>query len=345
MKKHILYITVILSLLGTCKKKQEFNPSLLVLVSAGQVSVGGKSIQKGDILSGNEILKVEKRSFCDLQILGIESLITIRLEPDSELILGNEKMPDEDLILPEVIKGKAFFNIVKLNGKERFAAKTKAVKTMIKGTQFYIDVASGGKTKLAVIEGSVVLKPNLIQLEDLEKNQIQHLANVQSILDSEKKKGIEVPRGYAILISEDPINKMNKTIELIAYSKEADPQVLKNFKPETYFTKEEIAELTKSDEEETKEIFLELDPIPLEYLYDNPEKLKWIVQSRIEKINEPLSKRFEKYLEQSYEILILEDGRRLKGIIFQKDDKFFLITPLGTEFFPREKVIGSEHNL
>ena len=340
IKKPILLL--FLTTLIFCNKKNNiFQPSLLVLASIGDVRSEENIIDAGETIQVDKILKVGKKSICDLQIINVDSLITIRLQPEREFILHSKSKSNKKILLPKIKKGKAFFNITKLSGKEEFTAITSAIKTTVKGTQFYLDVDSNGKTKLGVNEGYVLLKPGVIELDDLPLEKIKHLSNVQSIIENENKKELNIPSGYAIHVSDDPVNNTNKIVELVAFSENLDSSTAQKLKIEDYFSKEEIIELSKEEKKESKEVFLELPPIPIEYNSD-PEKLKWAVLSRLDKMNENLTLRMEKILEKTNETFITKSGKRIRGIIFLENKSFYIITLRGTEVIPEEEVYSIE---
>lgn len=211
----------------------------------------------------------------------------------------------------------------------------------MKGTQFYLDVDSNGKTKLGVNEGYVLLKPGIVELDDLPLEKIKHLSNVQSIIESENKKELNIPSGYVIHVSDDPVNSTNKIVESVAFSENLDSSTAQKLKIEDYFSKEGIIELSKEEKEESKEIFLELPPIPIEYKAD-PEKLKWAVHSRLDQMNENLTLRMEKILEKTYETLITKSGKRIRGIIYQENKSYYIITLKGTEIISEEEAYSTE---
>lgn len=211
----------------------------------------------------------------------------------------------------------------------------------MKGTQFYLDVDSNGKTKLGVNEGYVLLKPGIVELDDLPLEKIKHLSNVQSIIESENKKELNIPSGYAIHVSDDPVKSTNKIVESVAFSENLDSSTAQKLKIEDYFSEEGIIELSKEEKEESKEIFLELPPIPIEYKAD-PEKLKWAVLSRLDQMNENLTLRMEKILEKTYETLITKSGKRIRGIIYQENKSYYIITLKGTEIIPEEEAYSTE---
>ncbi|HMV44565.1 MAG TPA: FecR domain-containing protein [Leptospiraceae bacterium] len=327
-------IIILFLFLYQCHKIQtQFNPSTVVLVSVGNVLSEEKKIKVGDKVSFGQNLKVGKNSFCDLQIIDAESIITIRLQPETEFVLRTKITPNQNIIRPRIIKGEAFFNIVKLSKKEEFTVVASAIKATVKGTQFYIEVDSNGKTKLAVNEGYVLLKPGVIELDDLPLEKIKHLANAQSIIESENQKELNVPTGHSVSVSNEMVKKTNQFIESIASAENPNSSIANEISRQNYFTKEDIQKLNQEEEEEYKKVFLELPPLPTEYS-SNPEKLRLAVLSRIHSLSETISIRMESILQRRRETLITYDGRKIHGIVYSEKDFFNVITLNGIERIP-----------
>jgi outer membrane protein assembly factor BamB len=113
-----------------------------------------------DSVIGNDRVKTGQESFCEVQFteFGI-----IRIQQETEVLLKSIFLKEEkNKVRVKLNKGNVLCKIDKLRKGEEFQVETGTVLAGVRGTEFMVREIGGGKTVVAVNEGSVSVVPNEI---------------------------------------------------------------------------------------------------------------------------------------------------------------------------------------
>jgi outer membrane protein assembly factor BamB len=113
-----------------------------------------------DSVIGNDRVKTGQESFCEVQFteFGI-----IRIQQETEVLLKSIFLKEEkNKVRVKLDKGNLLCKIDKLSKGEEFQVETGTVLAGVRGTEFMVREIQGGKTVVAVNEGSVAVVPSEI---------------------------------------------------------------------------------------------------------------------------------------------------------------------------------------
>lgn len=332
--------------------KPEFIPQGLVLFVIGDVKSGERQLKVGDVLKEKENLRTGKKSVCDVQVTGLETDVTIRMKENSDFsISGHLKKGIKNLQM-KIISGKVLVNAQKLNTKDSIETITPTAVVGVRGTKFEVEIGKDSSSSISVLEGRVAAKviiPEIAALSEEVKEKSTTLKTLDQFL-IEKELVIEsgntsvVTKKYAEKVLKDTgIGDVLKSADKKNLSEELDKKIV----PETF--KEKIGKikdkeiqspitkiLTKTFDEKLKE-YEEL--IAIEKTKLNDPNLKAEELKKRMKAPE-LMKRIEQIMDQSIEVLILNSGERIQGIILRDTNakKFIVLTPEGKKEYSEAEV-------
>ncbi len=380
--KSILLLSILLVLLygSFCKEGEKQTatettpppktkePEAVVLFIVGDVTILGRKLNLGDRLQVGEVLETGPKAMADLQILG-ESEVVIRLKENSKFDLKRYESEAGTVHEADLQKGVALFTIKKQQKNQSFNVRTPTFVAGVRGTQFSVQTASDGKSKIDVLDGSVAVKPRIELVEAIGEAGLEQLGIQNPVTEIIVEKGkssevstkdiekIEKASGIAelkklpelqtltasIQNAENPDEKRAQMkIEIAsALQKQEVKDVIKE-KERTPAPKPFVMEVKKVSESEVQKQIQEFEELiaveqkKIEKQLDS----KAIVQERNKSMEKILMTRIQKITKKSTEKLILKDGRELEGVIFQDDDFYYVLTPQGTEKIPEAQVEG-----
>lgn len=361
--KKLYSVCLILVLALFCKEKNEQKPadapakadsSGLVLFVIGDVTNGSTKVKLGDTIKQKDLLKVGKKSVCDLQIKGTE--ITMRIKEQSEFSFDSKTNGSKEDISAELQSGSAIFNVQKMKSENGFAVKTPAHVVGVRGTKFETTVTSDGKSKTNVYEGKVAAKIRIKELENLPEEELRKSKNMTALLDSVSNAEVVLEKGQSITGDIKQADKILKDTGLSEAVKNLDAGKIAEIdtKVDPAKTLEKTAKIAKeikpaaavippADFEKKLKEYEEIIAVESSKLND-PNLSKTALTERAKQNEERILKRIEEITGKSLEILVLKNGTKIKGVIYQEGDKYIILTSSGREEYEAKDVEGTEFN-
>jgi len=234
-----------------------------------------------DSVIGNDRVKTGQESFCEVQFteFGI-----IRIQQGTEILLKSVFLKEEkNKVRVKLDKGNVLCKIDKLAKGEEFQVETGTVLAGVRGTEFMVREIEGGKTVVAVNEGSVAVVPREIaekitaieaDLKTETAREVLKEATASEIMVTEQKELVIEPLQVeeAVKQFEDvapAIEKKIREIDRKAAAVEEKEQVLearpeertaKNLQ-EVEEMKQDIRVLSEDMTSSTKEVNVEIKDI------------------------------------------------------------------------------------
>jgi hypothetical protein len=320
MKKILLFLIVII--FSECKEsaKPELSSVYAVnIFSTGSITRNNQEFKIMNLLKEKEELLLSPRSFCDLQIAGQDWLLRAYGEGKFKLdYLKTESTEDWVLYLQE---GILFAKInQKLKAKESFKIKTPTATLGIRGTQFKIEVAKDGTTKINIIDGKVAveLTPSSNNLKN--HSEISPLLEKSEIL-LEKDKSLDIDQ------------KFWKSLETMS-------SVEKEKFPETFNqTSSKFISIVKPEiKTQLEKEFANISGLPLTAFKDEATLGKSI-EDRIKENSKELLQLMGKVSTKKKGTIVLQSGEEIPGLIEKKDKNIIIETPLKTMNFQESEVL------
>jgi hypothetical protein len=364
----------------TCKKEEnkgataspaEGKSSLtgLVLFAVGDVRIGDRKIKAGDIISQNESVLTGKKSSCDVQIQESDAGIVIRLKAESMFELKMTNVNGKPVPSTMVNIGNAMVNVSgKLKNDENFQVVTPTQTAGVRGTKFDVSVAKDGSTTVSVSEGKVATQVRVAEMDELPievQEKSKTITAVKKSLEAEEKI---IEAGYQTHVTKSQTNKILKTTGLEDSISQVQFETKAKLSPEEIdkavnaidkngnSTKLENSAPSKSVQEGA---FQKVEKIPSKQLesklneyaeliaiekkkLETKESTTLAVKERNEKHEEKLIQRMEEITGKSFSILNLKSGKQVRGIIFNENGVYYIITPDGQEAYQESEVDGIE---
>lgn len=320
MKKILLFLIVIM--LSECKEsaKPELSSVYAVnIFSTGSITRNNQEFKIMNLLKEKEELLLSPRSFCDLQIAGQDWLLRAYGEGKFKLdYLKTESTEDWVLYLQE---GILFAKInQKLKAKESFKIKTPTATLGIRGTQFKIEVAKDGSTKINILDGKVAVQLTPVSSNLKNHSEISPLLEKSEIL-LEKDKSLDIDQ------------KFWKSLETIS-------SVEKEKFPETFSqTSSKFISIVKPEiKTQLEKEFANISGLPLTAFKDEATLGKFI-EDRIKENSKELLQFMGKISTKKKGTIVLQSGEEIPGLIEKKDKNIIIDTPLKTMNFQESEVL------
>ncbi|HMV77012.1 MAG TPA: FecR family protein [Leptospiraceae bacterium] len=361
--KKLYSVCLILALIVSCKEKNEQKPaenapkadsSGLVLFVIGDVTNGGAKVKLGDTIKPKDLLKVGKKSICDMQIKGTE--ITMRVKELSEFSFESKTVGSKEDISAELQSGSAIFNVQKMKSENGFSVKTPAHVVGVRGTKFETSVTADGKSKTNVYEGKVAAKIRIKELENISEEELRKSKNLTALLDSVSNTEVVLEKGQSTVGDIKQAEKILKDTGLAEAVKNLDSAKVADIdtKIDPAKTLEKTAKIAKeakpsvaaippADFEKKLKEYEEIIAVESSKLND-PNLSKTALTERAKQNEERILKRIEEITGKALEILVLKNGTKIKGVIYQEGDKYIILTSSGKEEYEAKDVEGTEFN-
>ncbi len=341
--------------LMSCKEKEtQFRPSAIVLLAMGDVKTGKKDLQIADRVNENEVISVGEKSLCDIQILGNESDIVIRMKAFSSLTINSKVKESKNITQAILEKGQMLIHVKKLNKNEELRTLTPTIVSSVRGTKYELEIDKTGNTNLFVYEGNIATKLRIPEIENLSSEKIQASESVKAILSTIDSKESILEAGNSTNVSKKLSEKILKEtglgIALVDLKK--DPNMNIDAKLDVKKVSEKLAQLNTNDytpkvnqidknslEEKLKECE---ELISIEKGKLDPSNAKDSIQKRNKDQNQSLLKRIESIMGKASETLILKNGKRYSGVLIDLQNTFLVISPEGRIEIPKSEVERTE---
>jgi len=361
--KKLYSLYLFLALIISCKDKNEPKPTEasakadsfgLVLFVIGDVTNAGAKVKLGDTIKQKDLLKVGKKSVCDLQIKGTE--ITMRIKEQSEFSFDSKTAGNKEDISAELQSGSAIFNVQKMKAENGFTVKTPAHVVGVRGTKFEMTVTSDGKSKTNVYEGKVAAKIRIKELENISEEDLKKSKNMTALLESVSNTEVVLEKGQSIVGDVKQAEKILKDTGLSEAVKNLDAAKIAEI--DTKIDPAKTLEKTAKIAKESKPVVASIPPADFEKKLKEYEEIiavetaklndsnltKTALADRAKQNEEKILKRIEEITGKSLEILVLKNGTKIKGVIYQEGDKYIILTSSGKEEYEAKDVEGTEFN-
>ncbi|MEM7183260.1 MAG: FecR family protein [Spirochaetota bacterium] len=287
----IQFLSILLICTISCQKPKKITGAV-ILYSYGTVkTTSKKKVMAGTILALNDAISTSKKSFCDIQLLGIESQTTIRIQANSKFEIKQRSNEN----LPKVHQGKALFKVAGgKSDKNKLNVETSTSVAGIRGTQFEVSVDKEQNTKISTYEGEVDTRYRFAQIEDSQKLQGSEI--LEAVVAAATANTTPIPASQATVIRKKEIDKVYQENNL------QTGDIKKSFSAEKFkasmLKQKEQQKLEKIPEKEMKSkleelselVALELSKLTSEENRSNAvkernQKMEKVLQTRSKKVN------------------------------------------------------------
>ncbi len=355
--KIIVFIIILFSQFCDKKNEQPGNEiNAVVTFVVGDVKISDKKITLGTKLKLDETITVAAKSICDIQVLGLETLISIRLKENSEFTLKLNKNNDKNSLNPILKLGVALVKVNKLKQNESLELFSPVNVAGVRGTSFEVMVAKNSSTT-SVLEGVVAQKRRVLELESIPSDIIEKIPALKLLKTNLDKESIlnsgdisKSKTDNSALLKQsgllDLVNSINEDIaqkkDVLNILKTAESKSIKIDlkKIETLNDASfEVTKLSSSDlglklKEAEEILLLEKDKQKDESMLNKE------ISNSIALKKDIILKRLEVVMGRKSEELKLKNGNSIRGIVLQEDGKYIVLTADGKFEYNESEVEG-----
>jgi hypothetical protein len=367
----LAHIALIIGISWGCKKTETPRPTesvvsepknesltALVLFTVGKVSSEQMELKQGDIIEVGKLIETGPKSMCDLQVLEHEAEVVIRIKPNSNFLFG--KNSDTKVINSTISQGSAMFKVSKpLKRDEKVQIASPTFVAGVRGTEFGIEVSKTGDSKLKVVSGAVSTRVRIPELEDLESGGLDQTEEGKKILADLETSAVTLEKGQTLQISTKEKDSFIKTVGLddavkeIQLAKKSNSEIKLNdvlkdkSEPETVTKGIEKWKAPKISTIANKDLNAEIKEFEKLIAIESAKvRDPMLVGDELKKFNkerqEVLIKKIEEITGKSSETLVLKDGRKIQGVIYQEGNTYIVLSPEGKQSFNETEVEGTE---
>jgi hypothetical protein len=377
--KSILFWTssILILSLSVCKDSSSSKADAIVItpaslsyiatLSLGKVSLADKAVKSGEVFSDKPKLLVGDASLLDVQVKGLASDVKIRVKGGTDIQFYSRKKNEILEFIVFIKKGKAIFNIDKLNKNESVIVYTPISRNQVRGTMFDVVVNNLGDTSLHMGNGSVESAFTNLALDVMTETDllppdarrvVGGIRAVNTILESGNELNItsgdaeKVLRGLGLdEVANSPefktagffmdarLDEKNAANVLLEYSKgfmsKDQKQILES-------TQQIANALQLKNTADVETLIKEANEIVQIGLKENSsdEEIKQAVEEKIRANKDSLQTTVEKVYGKGSETIILRNGTKIRGVLDQRGNTFILKTAEGEVEFPGSQVKG-----
>ena len=237
----------------------------------------------------------------------------------------------------------------------------------VRGTKFEVNVGKDGSTAVNVYEGRVAARPRLAELEELPDAIVQKTESLNNVVASLESSEQIVESGQTLSVKKSETDKIlkdsgiaeviakvrpdvrlgmsddeiQKAIAIIEKSVEESEKKEQLKKKSEIKMQEKVQKIKEKEFEKKLKEYEELIAVEKQKLEDS-KKVNDVIKERNAKEKAVLMKRIEQVVGKSSETLLLKDGTKVEGVIFQDGGNYIVLTPHGKEVYPESQVDGIE---
>ncbi len=339
----------------------------VVLFTVGNVMVDKKHASVGDIIQDGTWISVGRRATCDLQMRSTESSVVIRLTDNSKLRFDARKMGEKTGVSLNLEQGRALASIEKLSSNEEIRVVTPAAVASVRGTKFETNVKASGETTTIVVDGKVATRVRIKEVEELPPavianskvltNVVNNLEEKEVVLEPGKKVTIHAQSGDRLLnemhgvkealASDEVMKSKNEKLsetELAAIGNSVDQKVKDESEVKSAISgsKEiqlESKSVTDPEMKRKRKEYNELIQLNQESMRDDT-KVAYAARKRNTENEKQLQKRIETIFNKSSETLILKEGQKIYGVVYQVGQDYEVMTVNGKVLIKGSEVSG-----
>jgi outer membrane protein assembly factor BamB len=263
--------------LETGKASLTYKEAFVIFIS-GEAYVQGQgdweSLEIGNIVHPDEVIKVGDNSLCELQF-GEQSVI--RIKENTEVFVKDLWLkPAETDIDLDLAVGSVLCKVSKLSGAESFKVRTRTAVCGVRGTEFSVSFSEAKETVLAVKEGTVAILPESAEADNIQEQEKIKNTDVRAMVEKLEMAALLVTKDHEVTIDEKTAREAANIVnDMVGEVRNADQ-------------KEELtkAELVKVDTlvTETNEKINKIINSPRKLSTENEEDLKALDQLEIKEV-------------------------------------------------------------
>ncbi len=349
------------------------NMPAVVLYKYGKVRAANQAVKAGTIIKGGSLVKVGKRSVCDLQIRNSRARIVLLMKANSELLLSAREYKDRTDLRFMLRKGRVSINVEKLQATEHVYVFTPSTSIRVKGTQLAVAADEKG-THIQVFSGAAEVRPRLpvlgrLPAEVRERSPFilalnRTLAGTADIVDAGRQKSpnnealkaklMKIPE-YRAMIESHQIKALLGKELAEGESTAAALKILNGNTTRTHKIAEGIrtyepgynvdyptTKINAPDIKQAKEEFLDLRGLSAGELAKSDAELDKKLKTYNKARREKLIVRMEELSGRAAQTVVLNSGRKIRGIIDTTDGDYKVYAPEGNYRFSRDQVKSLE---
>ncbi|MBL8022091.1 MAG: FecR domain-containing protein [Leptospirales bacterium] len=363
-------LPLVLSCKGSSEGAKSANVSALVLFKVGTVQVSGKAVETGSIIQAKETITVGPQSLVDIQVRELDSSVTMRLQQNSSMVLSALQDSNGVTLSPKLTQGTVMAQVKKLNAGESFHVRLPSAVAAVRGTRFEATIDGTGNAQVAVHDGKVAVRPRS-GVEDLPAGVVEKTPELKSVVEKCEKSETVVESGKSAVVDsksadrlideaglkpvlQDPamvalLNKENateqdaKTAQTLLAKHFEDPAKKDQVKSavEKPIPAPQIKDVKPDDMKRRLKEYEEFVSIEQAKAKDNAGAAA-AVKERNSAVRDQQLSRIEQIIGKSAETLVLKNGTRVRGVIFQTGQDYTVLTPEGTQTYLEAQVSGME---
>lgn len=336
-------------------------------LAIGRVQADSKTIKSGDLFKERVKFVVPDTSLLDIQVKGLQSDVKVRAKAGTEISFYSRKKNDVLEFIAFVKKGKAIFNVEKLNKNENLFVYTPVSRNQVRGTLFDVLVTAAGNTDIRMGSGSLESQITNLALDVMTETDILP-EDARKVIGGVRTINKIIEGGSEYQITSGDADKVLRALGMdeVADSPEfktagffmdhkADEKNVANVLLEyskNYMSKDQkqvlestqkIADALQIKNTKDVEILIkEANEIVQIGLQENSteEEIKKAVENKIKTNKDSLQTTVEKVYGKGSETLILRNGTKIRGVVDQRGNTFIVKTAEGQIEFPGSQVKG-----
>lgn len=345
------------------------NFGALVTFKVGTVRSSGGEVEIGQLLGAGSEVSLADNSSADLQLISKSQDALVRLQANSTYTIFPDPTAQGLVIRSRLRKGEALFEVRPLKTTDRFEIEASSLTASVRGTKLMMSELSGRST-VSVQEGSVFVTARIPEAADLPPGLIQEAPVLRAVHSVLAEFGVTVEPGRSVSVGSQLSREILASAPDFALAlqrpalvavrgrwsaSDQEIQAATAALTEAYPNPQRIAALVAT-------IRRLLSDKPMRMAQARPNQLQEqlaryddllrlevpqgvvtdSVRADLGRANairrEKLMQKIENIMGQSAETLVLEDGRRIRGIVIAQAEQYIVLTPDGRSTHPRKTV-------
>jgi hypothetical protein len=346
-----LLLCSLLQCKGKVSPREEIPVSAVLLFVIGDVRSDGKVLKPGDIVPAGKNIETGPNSSCDLQLKGPEAGVAIRMQALSRMSVRAFKAGDTKTYRGVLDQGTALFKVEKLRAKENIEAEAPTAVAGVRGTGFLFSFVAE-TVSASVQEGKLSMRPALSLIESQTGGVLGQSRVLSTMYDTMQQDSVNVEPGQSASWTRADIDlryeAASSVVDMIARANpESDnAQLLKSiderFRETKYGPPRPMAQpqnLQGAALNLLGQKLLGLSPVETRLLND-AVSIGQAIANRNQANQADLLGHMSEVRQQRPETLLLRNGSKATGLIYEQGGAYIVETPMGTQAYPRGMVEG-----
>jgi hypothetical protein len=366
-----LWAALLIVICAGCKREEKApavktDVRAAALLVVGDVKSKDRVLKTGDLLHGDDEIRVGAASMVDLQVKGTQA--TMRIKENSVVRISALHAAGRKQYTLNVDSGRILVNLPKRSEGEDFRVVTPAAVASVRGTKFDVYVFSDGKSKTVVFEGSVTTRVRISELESLPPELLENSQALRKVVQTLAEKERVVEAGQESTVTHYVVDaslkaqidqvRANPTVQEVMKrpmtpeearkaaadidrdlaDRLADIQTaIQQAHPEAV-VEVKAREPTPREGFPVENEFDEFKAVPDESLADDKAAAAIAQRNQDAEVRGPLLMRIERVTGGKLDKLSLKDGRVVEGAVRQVGEDYLVTTPEGSELITSSQV-------